>query len=178
MDGTPVPVKVNTHGPLMIRQCRELKTWKFSWARHKTGLFPLPLNFLLFRNSQSLAIIPKPLESNMLRQVISSVPARAARSSIRLVARGQAPSRAQAFNQSLISARAIQPAFSRWYSAETEPAKEAVKESAEGRPEAESQEAADPQAVLKKELEAKDAEARDWKVRSIPQAPRASTTYT
>lgn len=99
----------------------------------------------------------------MLRQVISSVPARAARSGIRLAAR-QAPSRAQVFTQPLIPARAAQPSFMRWYSAESEPAKEAAKESAEGRPEGESQEAADPEAALKKQLEAKDAEARDWKV--------------
>jgi molecular chaperone GrpE len=55
--------------------------------------------------------------------------------------------------------RAAQPAASRWYSdAKEAPAEEAKK--VEGEAEA------DPLAELKKSLEAKDAEAREWKVRT------------
>lgn len=56
-----------------------------------------------------------------------------------------------------ISSRIAQPSVTRWYSAEAESKPkegEAPKEP----------EASDPVAELKKQLEAKDAEARDWKV--------------
>ena len=57
------------------------------------------------------------------------------------------------------ASRIAQPSASRWYSdakAAEEPKKEEEKKAEDA--------AADPLAELKKQLEAKDAEARDWKV--------------
>jgi molecular chaperone GrpE len=52
----------------------------------------------------------------------------------------------------------------RWYSSEAE---STTKEAAEAVKEAETA-AADAEAALKKQLEAKEAEIRDWKVRRAP----------
>ncbi len=91
----------------------------------------------------------------MFRQAVASVP-RALRTAPRLsansaVLRTQLPSPAATL-------RAFPPAVSRWYSEAKE---------AEGDKAAETKEAngaTDEVAELKKNLEAKDAEARDWKV--------------
>jgi hypothetical protein len=93
-----------------------------------------------------------PNQPSMLRQVLS-VPSRAARSSLR-----QIPvARPQFYQIPAISSRIAQPSVTRWYSAEAESTPkegEAAKEP----------EASDPVAELKKQLEAKEAEVRDWKV--------------
>ncbi len=73
-------------------------------------------------------------------------------------------------------ARPIQLGFSRWYSAEAEPASkqpsEAAKEGEAAKPAAGGQEApeVEAEAALKKDLETKTKEALDWKVCSAPHA--------
>ncbi|KAH7156808.1 GrpE-domain-containing protein [Dactylonectria macrodidyma] len=57
--------------------------------------------------------------------------------------------------------RATQPAVSRWYSDAKEP--EAAKTAEEAKESKDASAESDPVAELKKALEAKDAEARDWK---------------
>ncbi|RKU47317.1 Mitochondrial matrix cochaperone [Coniochaeta pulveracea] len=91
----------------------------------------------------------------MLRQVLS-VPCRAAHSSLRQIP----AARPQFYQMPSISSRIAQPSVTRWYSAEAESKPkegEAPKEP----------EASDPVAELKKQLEAKDAEARDWKDKAM-----------
>lgn len=102
----------------------------------------------------------------MLRQSISAT-SRALRSTARLGTQRQI-ARPQYFQTPLVAAaRAIAPR-TRWYSSETEAAnaKDAEsKESGEGAAKAEAvAEAESPEAALRKQLEAKDAEIRDLKV--------------
>lgn len=87
--------------------------------------------------------------------------------------RSNSPLLRQPFLQTspIFSSRAIQPAASRWYSdAKESPAEGAKSEQAEAKQNGES----DAVAELKKALEAKDAEARDWKVRTRPSARAAN----
>ena len=92
----------------------------------------------------------------MLRQAVTS--SRALRTAVPRLQANKAVLRPQLCTAPtpLFTLRATQPAASRWYSdAKEAPAEEAKK----GEGEAE----ADPLAELKKSLEAKDAEAREWK---------------
>lgn len=95
----------------------------------------------------------------MLRQIVSTS-SRSLRTAQRASA-SKAFLRPQFQTAPAFTLRAVQPAASRWYSdaketpAEGEKAGETPGESAES----------DVVAELKKALEAKDAEARDWKVR-------------
>lgn len=101
----------------------------------------------------------------MFRQAVSAssralraAPRAATTAAIRPFAQSQFQFAAPAF-----ALRSAQPAASRWYSEAKEdaakPAEEAKSENKEAGTEA------DTIAELKKALEAKDAEARDWKVR-------------
>jgi molecular chaperone GrpE len=96
----------------------------------------------------------------MLRQAVTSS-SRALRTAVPRLQANKAVLRPQLRTAPtpLFTLRVAQPAASRWYSdAKEAPAEEAKK----GEGEAE----ADPLAELKKSLEAKDAEAREWKVRT------------
>lgn len=92
----------------------------------------------------------------MLRQTVSAT-SRALRSTARLGTQRQTIALAQSYQTPFAAARAIAPR-SRWYSSETDAAKnngeEAKKEG----------EAENPEAALKKQVEAKDAEIRELKV--------------
>ncbi|KAK3315359.1 GrpE-domain-containing protein [Apodospora peruviana] len=97
----------------------------------------------------------------MLRQVISR-PSRTVGSAVRASAQSQILSRPQFYQTPLHAARAIAPqrATARWYS--DEPAKDS--EAKTNGDEAAKTSAEDLDlATIKKQLEAKDAEARDWK---------------
>jgi molecular chaperone GrpE len=95
----------------------------------------------------------------MLRQAFSA-PSRAARSSLRIATQARL-SRPQFQQIPSIATRATQPSVARWYSSEAETTS---KEAAEAVKEGESV-AAEAEAALKKQLEEKEAEIRDWKVR-------------
>jgi len=102
----------------------------------------------------------------MLRQALS-VPSRAARSSLRIASQARL-SRSQFYNQiPSIATRAAQPSISRWYSSEAE---STTKEATDAVKEAEAT-ASEVEAALKKQLEEKEAEIRDWKVSSSPPHP-------
>ena len=92
----------------------------------------------------------------MLRQSISAT-SKALRATSRLGAPRQAIAFAQSYQTPLAAARTIAPR-ARWYGSETDAAKNNGEE-AKKEGEAES-----PEAALKKQLEAKDAEVRDLKV--------------
>ncbi len=92
----------------------------------------------------------------MLRQSISAT-SKALRATSRLGAQRQTISRAQSF-QTPLAARTIAPR-ARWYSSETDAAKNNNGEEAKKEAEPES-----PEAALKKQLEAKEAEVRELKV--------------
>ena len=92
----------------------------------------------------------------MLRQSISAT-SKALRATSRLGAQRQTIARAQSYQTPLAAARTIAPR-ARWYGSETDAAKNNGEE-AKKEGEAES-----PEATLKKQLEAKDAEVRDLKV--------------
>jgi molecular chaperone GrpE len=79
-------------------------------------------------------------------------------------------SRPQFYQIPSITSRAAQPSVARWYSAEAE---SSPKDAAEAPKEGESKNAtADSEAALQKQLEEKEAEIRDWKVRHVlPSAP-------
>ncbi|KAK0634984.1 GrpE-domain-containing protein [Bombardia bombarda] len=99
----------------------------------------------------------------MLRQVLST-PSKAASSTLRLAA--QRPlARPQFFKAQSLSARAIAPQTPRWYSSETPKADaSAATETKTNGDEASKTNGEDTEvASLKKQLEAKDAEARNWK---------------
>ncbi|KAK3344149.1 GrpE-domain-containing protein [Lasiosphaeria hispida] len=92
----------------------------------------------------------------MLRQTLSA-PSRAIGSNLRLAA--QRPlARPQAFRAPIAASRAIAPRSARWYSdnADSKDAKPTEGDAAKT-------EGQDAESALKKQLEAKDAEARDWK---------------
>ncbi|KAK4039134.1 GrpE-domain-containing protein [Parachaetomium inaequale] len=95
----------------------------------------------------------------MLRQTASTA-SRALRSTARLGAQRQAIALAQSSQTPLAAARTLAPR-TRWYSSETDAAKKNGEE-AKANGEAES-----PEAALKKQLEAKDAEIRDLKDRYL-----------
>ncbi|KAJ9158355.1 hypothetical protein NKR19_g3391 [Coniochaeta hoffmannii] len=98
----------------------------------------------------------------MLRQALS-VPSRAARSSLRIASQARL-SRSQFYNQiPSIATRAAQPSISRWYSSEAE---STTKEATDAVKEAEAT-ASEVEAALKKQLEEKEAEIRDWKDKFI-----------
>lgn len=94
----------------------------------------------------------------MLRQALST-PSRAARSSLRIATQARPLSRPQFYQIPLSAARTAQPSVARWYSSEAEStskeASDAVKEG--------DALAADIEAALKKQIEEKEAEVRDWK---------------
>jgi hypothetical protein len=90
----------------------------------------------------------------MLRQSFSAL-----RSTARLGTQRQTIALAQSYQTPFAAAQTIAPR-SRWYSSETDAAKKNGEE-AKNNGEAES-----PEAALKKQLEAKDAEVRDLKVSS------------
>ncbi|KAK5661470.1 hypothetical protein OQA88_11372 [Cercophora sp. LCS_1] len=93
----------------------------------------------------------------MLRQSLSA-PTRTLSSSVRLAAQRQI-SRPQFFRAPLVASRATAlQQRPRWYSDQPE----APKEASEAKP-TEGAEKEDPEAALKKPLEAKEAEIRDWK---------------
>ena len=92
----------------------------------------------------------------MLRQTASAA-SRALRSTARLGVQRQTVALAQSSQTPLAAARTLAPR-TRWYSSETDAAKKNGEE-AKANGEAES-----PEAALKKQLEAKDAEIRDLKV--------------
>ncbi|OIW27342.1 GrpE protein [Coniochaeta ligniaria NRRL 30616] len=83
----------------------------------------------------------------MLRQALSA-PSRAARSSLRIATQARL-SRPQLYQIPSIATRATQPSVARWYSAEAVKEGEAL--------------ATDIEAALKKQLEQKEAEIKDWK---------------
>jgi molecular chaperone GrpE len=93
----------------------------------------------------------------MLRQSISTT-SKALRATARLGTQRQTIALAQRHQTPLVAARAIAPR-TRWYSSETDAAKKNGEE-AKKEGEAES-----PEAALKKQLEAKEVEVRDLKVR-------------
>lgn len=95
----------------------------------------------------------------MLRQSFSAT-SRALRSTARLGTQRQTISLAQSYQTPFAAAQTIAPR-SRWYSSETDAAKKNGEE-AKNNGEAES-----PEAALKKQLEAKDAEVRDLKDRYL-----------
>ncbi|GAO14201.1 uncharacterized protein UV8b_08050 [Ustilaginoidea virens] len=102
----------------------------------------------------------------MLRQALSTS-SRALRSLPRLAAAQPRPSPKFPSSPTAWSSRTAQPAASRWYSEAKEPPREAdkeapVKEQA-GEAGADADADAGVVAELKKSLEAKEAEARDWK---------------
>lgn len=102
----------------------------------------------------------------MLRQAIAAVPR-----SLRVAPRASAAqllARPQAYAVATPAFRSFQPAASRWYS-------EAKEEKTEEK-KAESSEASDEVSELKKSLEAKDAEAREWKVCRTTPAPAHNST--
>ncbi len=103
----------------------------------------------------------------MLRQALSG-PSRALGSNLRTAA--QRPLLRTPFRQApvLSLTRAVQPSAARWYSAEAESGKEAAKDAAESKAPAGEQAKETPEEALKKQLEAKDAELRDWKVCPSP----------
>lgn len=94
----------------------------------------------------------------MLRQTISGA-SRALRSTARLGTQRQTIAIVQSYQTPLAAARTLAPR-TRWYSSETDAAKNNGEE-AKKEGEAES-----PEAALKKQLEAKEAELRDMKVAS------------
>ncbi|KAH8907107.1 GrpE-domain-containing protein [Coniochaeta sp. PMI_546] len=93
----------------------------------------------------------------MLRQALSA-PSRAARSSLRIATQARL-SRPQFYQIPSIATRAAQPSVARWYSAESE---STSKEAAEAVKEGEAI-AAEAEAALKKQLEQKEAEIKEWK---------------
>ncbi|KAJ4307193.1 GrpE, mitochondrial [Collariella sp. IMI 366227] len=95
----------------------------------------------------------------MLRQTISGA-SRALRSTARLGTQRQTIAIAQSYQTPLAAARTLAPR-TRWYSSETDATKNNAEE-AKKESEAES-----PEAVLKKQLEAKEAELRDMKDRYL-----------
>ena len=98
--------------------------------------------------------------TSMLRQALSTS-SRALRAAPRLPAAARF-SRPQFQTTPSFSLRALQPSASRWYSESKEqPAEGQASEKTEAK---EGNGEADPLAELKQSLEAKDAEARDWKV--------------
>jgi molecular chaperone GrpE len=101
----------------------------------------------------------------MLRQTISAT-SRALRSTARLSAQRPAASLAQSFQTPFVVSRTIAPR-TRWYSSETDAAKNNGEEAKKEEGEAES-----PEAALRKQLEAKDAEIKELKV-CIPSAVSA-----
>ncbi|KAL2127700.1 hypothetical protein VTI74DRAFT_10304 [Chaetomium olivicolor] len=95
----------------------------------------------------------------MLRQTISAT-SRALRSTARLGTQRQTIAIAQSYQTPLAAARTLAPR-TRWYSSETDAAKNNGEEAKkEGEPES-------PEAALKKQLEAKEAELRDMKDRYL-----------
>lgn len=89
--------------------------------------------------------------TNSSRALRSAAPRLAASNSV-----GYAPFRVA---PAVFQQQAVMPSIGRWYSdAKAEETKEAKEETKEGNGEA------DPVAELKKQLEAKDSEAREWKV--------------
>ena len=113
----------------------------------------------------------------MLRQALSG-PSRALGSNLRSAA--QRPLLRTPFRQAPILpvTRAVQPSAARWYSAETESGKEPAKDGAESKAPAGEQAKETPEEALKKQLEAKDAELRDWKVCLSPLPPALSLPST
>ncbi|KAK3371682.1 GrpE-domain-containing protein [Lasiosphaeria ovina] len=104
----------------------------------------------------------------MLRQTLST-PSRAIGSSLRLVAQRpvarpqfyRAPLAAAAAATRSVAPIALQRA--RWYSSEAEPSKDADAKDASKAEESAKSETDSVEATLRKQLEAKDVEARDWK---------------
>lgn len=99
----------------------------------------------------------------MLRQAISA-PSRVSRSSLRLAAQQSRSCRPQFYQAPPISVRsAAQPSRTRWYSAEAESTakegSEAAKDARESKPQADE----NSESILKKQLDVKEAEIRDWK---------------
>lgn len=90
----------------------------------------------------------------MLRQAVAAFPRTALRAAPRATSQVVRP---QAYAAAAPALRSFQPAASRWYS----DAKEEKTEKAEA---SEDKGATDEVSELKKSLEAKDAEAREWKV--------------
>jgi molecular chaperone GrpE len=99
----------------------------------------------------------------MLRQSISAT-SRTLRATSRLGAHRQTISLAQSYQTPLAAARAIAPR-ARWYSSETDAAKNSNSNN-NGEESKKEAEAESPEAALKKQLEAKEAEVRDLKVPS------------
>jgi molecular chaperone GrpE len=94
----------------------------------------------------------------MLRQTISAT-SRALRSTARLGTQRQTIAIAQSYYQTPLAV-----SRTRWYSSETDAAKKNGEEGKEVKEGKENGEAESPEAALKKQLEAKDAEVRDLKV--------------
>lgn len=105
----------------------------------------------------------------MLRQSISTT-SRALRATARFGTQRQAIAVAQRAQTPLAAARTIAPR-TRWYSSETDATK---KNGEEAKKEGEAE---TPEAALKKQLEAKEAEVRDLKVR-ISSLPRIISMLT
>ncbi len=103
----------------------------------------------------------------MLRQTIS-VTSKALRGTARLGVQRQTAAFAQRTQTPLVAAQTIAPR-ARWYSSEADAAAKKTEEGEKKEAEAEG-----PEAALKKQLEAKDAEIRDLKVR-LPATPPAPT---
>lgn len=103
----------------------------------------------------------------MFRQAFSAS-SRALRVAAPRIATRAQPIRAQLQTSSAFTLRASQPTALRWYSdaKEAPPAEEAKKEDEEAKTETKTEEGGGELAELKKQLEAKDTEAREWKVRS------------
>lgn len=99
----------------------------------------------------------------MFRQAFTTS-SRALRAAPRLAAAPRPFIRSQFNSASAFTLRATQPAASRWYSdAKEEPAKPVEEAKTEQKEEASGE--TDAVAELKKALEIKENEARDWKVR-------------
>ncbi|KAK0706411.1 GrpE-domain-containing protein [Lasiosphaeria miniovina] len=100
----------------------------------------------------------------MLRQTLST-PSRAIGSSLRLAA--QRPvARPQFYRAPLAATRSVAPIAlqrARWYSSEAEPSKDADVKDASKAEESAKSETDSVESTLRKQLEAKDVEARDWK---------------
>lgn len=107
----------------------------------------------------------------MLRQAVAAVPR-----ALRAAPRASVLVRPQTYAAATTPAfRSFQPATTRWYSEAKEEKPEEKKEGAAK----EENGASDEVSELKKSLEAKDAEAREWKVRRLlaPTPPSRHRSY-
>lgn len=159
-------------GPGLIRRLLCLRYPALKFQSSRVDISQLTRYPQLTAHSQ---LNPPPLRISaifpptMLRQAFSTS-SRALRSAPRLAA-SQPLLRTQ-FQRAPAawSSRAAQPAVARWYSdAKEAPAEGEKAEKSEAKEEAGE---TDTVAELKKSLEAKDAEARDWKVKSMMAQPQ------